>query len=247
MIPHYKGNIPFITAHQMQKVDQDAEKKYGISLTQMMENAGLNLALLASYKFFNHDVKDKTILVAAGSGGNGGGAMVAARRLYNRGARVKVILSTAKHKLIKETLKQYNTLLKLQIPVIKSMEKADLIIDGMIGYSLSGKPEGKVAGLIKEINNSNIPLLSLDTPSGLNLNNGKPESPVIKATATMTLALPKIGLFKSTSSHVVGDLYLADIGLPPEIYKPFVKEYDVFYRVFRESTVVRINKMIVFS
>jgi len=62
---------------------------YRISLFQMMENAGRCLAMLTRERFLQGDAKGKAITVLAGNGGNGGGALVAARRLHNWGAHVK--------------------------------------------------------------------------------------------------------------------------------------------------------------
>lgn len=90
----------------------------------------------------------------------------------------------------------------------------DLIIDGIIGYNLQGSPRGNAAAMIKWANVQSAPVLALDVPSGLDAETGEIHLPVIKATATLTLALPKIGL-KSSASDVVGELYLADIGVPP--------------------------------
>ena len=82
----------------------------------------------------------------------------------------------------------------------------DLILDGLIGYSLRGAPQARIAELIRWANHRDTPTVSLDIPSG------------IDAAATLTLALPKTGLRKSGVKEHVGELYLADIGVPPELY-----------------------------
>ena len=205
MIPHFKKNIPFVTTEQMIEVDRIMMEDLGISLTQMMENAGLNLAVLARDIFLKNELKDKKVIVIAGSGGNGGGALVAARRLSSWGADVSVLLSSSKN-LKKETKHQLEIIQKMNIPVVKKIQTADLIIDGMIGYSISGNPKSKLAELIETINSSGIPVLSLDTPSGLDLTTGIPGEPTIKAHATMTVALPKLGLYKMKASKLIGDL-----------------------------------------
>ena len=93
----------------------------------------------------------------------------------------------------------------------------DLIVDGIIGYSLRGAPRGRAAEMIRWANTQNTPILALDNPSGLNATTGKALDPTIRASATMTLALPKIGLQKA-QKEVVGEIYLADIGVPPGLY-----------------------------
>ena len=126
MIPHYKGNTPFVTTTQMKEVDRIMTEDYGISLLQMMEIAGGNLAYLARDLFLIKNLDEKKVIVAAGPGGNGGGAMVAARRLKNWGVDVKVILSEKSGKFNKATISQFSILQKMKIPVIKDIEDADL-------------------------------------------------------------------------------------------------------------------------
>ncbi len=246
MIPHYKGNIPFITTEQMIEVDRIMMVDIGVSLAQMMENAGLNLAILARAAFLENKLKEKKVIVVAGLGGNGGGAMVAARRLFAWGADVSVLLTSSKG-LKKETKRQFEILQKMNIPVIDKIQSADLIIDGLIGYCISGDPKTKAAELIEQINASGIPVLSLDTPSGLDLTIGIPGKPTIKANATMTVGLPKLGLYKMKASKLIGDLYLADIGIPPQAYKSFDIDPSQLAEVFLQGTVVKINKVVVFS
>ena len=82
--------IPYITADQMREVDRLAIEGYGILLVQMMENAGRCLADLARDRFLEGDPRGREVLVSAGSGGNGGGGLVAARRLQTWDASVRV-------------------------------------------------------------------------------------------------------------------------------------------------------------
>ncbi|MCK7481075.1 MAG: NAD(P)H-hydrate epimerase [Candidatus Moduliflexus flocculans] len=95
---------------------------------------------------------------------------------------------------------------------------ADLIIDGLIGYSLKGAPTGSAADLIRWSNRQSIPVLALDVPSGVDTTHGTAFDPAIKATATLTLALPKQGLLAPGVENLVGELYLADISVPPNLY-----------------------------
>lgn len=248
MIPHFKGNVPFIDTTQMKEVDRLMVEEYSIGLTQMMENAGLSLALLAKENFLKNKVNDKEIIVCAGSGGNSGGALVAARRLKNWGADVKLILSSDISGMKTVTKQQYDILDKMKIKVIdKIPKKADLIIDGIIGYNINGDPKGRAYELIEEVNKSGIPVLSLDTPSGLDLNTGIPGDPTIKANATLTLALPKRGLYKLKATKLVGDLFLADISVPPQLYKSIDIEESLVEGIFALGPIVKINKLVIFN
>jgi NAD(P)H-hydrate epimerase len=90
-IPKPGQAVPHLTTAEMIEVDRAMMEDYHIELIQMMENAGRNLAHLARIRFLGGDPRGRQVLVLAGTGGNGGGALVAARRLHNWGARVDVI------------------------------------------------------------------------------------------------------------------------------------------------------------
>ena len=93
-----------------------------------------------------------------------------------------------------------------------------MIVDALIGYGLVGQPRDPIAEWIDRANAAARPILSLDAPSGLDTTTGATSSRSIRATATLTLALPKIGLTTPTAKARVGKLYVADISVPPELY-----------------------------
>jgi NAD(P)H-hydrate epimerase len=76
-------NIPRITTEQMIEVDRLMTEEYHIELIQMMENAGRCLAILAMRRFLKEEIGSQEVVVLAGTGGNGGGAMVCARRHWD--------------------------------------------------------------------------------------------------------------------------------------------------------------------
>ena len=184
--------IPYITVDQMRKVDQLMETKYHISLTQMMENAGRNLALIAKKNFLKNNCKGKTVVVLTGFGGNGGGAMVAARNLHNWGALVDIVIVKEKDKYSGVTQHQLKILESMGIDFCFNCEfqnrRYDLVIDGLIGYSLNGQPRGCARDLIDWANSQPFPVLSLDMPSGMDGTTGDIFEPCIRAYATLTLA-----------------------------------------------------------
>ncbi|MFC1996672.1 NAD(P)H-hydrate epimerase [Chloroflexota bacterium] len=217
-------NIPAITTDQMREVDRLMIDVYGIELIQMMENAGRNLAALAHQVFLNGDPVGKNVLVLAGSGGNGGGGLVAARHLHNRGAQVRVYTTKKPIDFEGVPSHQLNILIKIGVPVfyagdISELPKTNIILDAIIGYSLRDAPRGQAANLIKMANERREPILSLDVPSGLDTSSGKAYDPHIQSAATLTLALPKVGLLKKNAKSSVGVLYLADISVPPQLYE----------------------------
>jgi NAD(P)H-hydrate epimerase len=215
-----RNDIPALTTTQMIEVDRAMIEDYHIELIQMMENAGLNFAELAR-RWLGGTVKDRSVVVLCGNGGNGGGGMTAARRLHSWGAQVIVALTKSADEYRGVPAHQLDILKRMNIPIVDSASlppTPDLILDAIIGYSLSGSPRGIAADFIRWANKQNIPILSLDTPSGLDATTGVAYEPTIRATATMTLALPKQGLSNPEVKSHVGELYVADIGVPPELY-----------------------------
>jgi NAD(P)H-hydrate epimerase len=118
------------------------------------------------------------------------------------------------------------------------LRNVELIIDALIGYGLSGDPRQPVAGWIDKANNSGNPILALDTPSGLDTTSGTPGNPCVRAAATLTLALPKSGLLTTQAAEYVGDLYLADISVPRELYQHIGVDVP---NLFKSDSIIRVN------
>jgi NAD(P)H-hydrate epimerase len=203
-------DLPDLTTEQMREVDRIMVDELDISLVQMMENAGRHLAELAIVRY-----APRGCTVLAGPGGNGGGGLVAARHLANRGVAVEVVLS-APEAMTAVPAHQLGILRRMGVPVVTEPKAPALVLDALLGYSLTGDPHGSAAELIRWANLLDAPVLALDTPSGLELTSGRVGTPCMVADATLTLALPKRGLRQAP--EVVGELFAADIAVPPSVY-----------------------------
>jgi NAD(P)H-hydrate epimerase len=246
-IPYCAERVPYISTSQIVEVDRLMIEEYRVELMQMMENAGRNLAHLARLRFLDGDPRGKTVAVAAGSGGNGGGALVCARRLSNWGADVRVVVTQTDDWFRPVPGHQLEIVRRLGLTIVQAENlkelaglDLDLVVDGIIGYSLSGAPAGVAADLIRWANESGAPILALDVPSGLDTTSGTVHDPAVRATATMTLALPKLGLEAPDVEAYVGELHLADISVPPALYsEPSLG--IVAGELFAESEIVRLS------
>lgn len=235
--------IPALTRAQMIEVDRAMVEDYGILLMQMMEHAGRHLAHLARTRLLGGDPRGRRVVVLTGTGGNGGGALVAARRLHMWGAHVAVALTKEMSAFSEVPAHQLAIALRLGLQVVGAEQvarlgPADAVLDGVIGYSLSGPPRGAAAELIRWANIQQAPILALDTPSGLDAGSGILHAPVVRATATLTLALPKVGLLTPEAAPYVGELYLADIGVPPQLYTGLGLEVGP---IFAQDEIVRLT------
>ncbi|GAA1221845.1 NAD(P)H-hydrate epimerase [Rhodoglobus aureus] len=209
--------VPAITTEQMREVDRVAVEEVGPNLYQMMEKAGRSLAALC-VGLLGDRWPSAPIVVLAGTGGNGGGGICAARHLANHGGDVTLVVSdpTRLHGVPADQLALYGATRGRLAPVSDLGElEAELVVDAVLGYSLCGAAHGTAAELIRWMSSGTAPVVSLDVPSGVDSTTGMALGAYVRATNTMTLAVPKTGL----DSDAVGALWLADIGIPREVYR----------------------------
>ena len=171
--------------------------------------------------------------------------MVAARRLNQWGADVQVLTTKPDDEFSGVPAHQLAILRRLGISISHSDFPAsdvipDAILDGVIGYSLKGNPRGRAAELIRWTAAAKAPVLSLDVPSGVDSTEGVVRTPSVVATATMTLAAPKVGLSATEAQPNIGELYVADIGVPDWVYQQ-IEGLRSMGRVFSSGDVVKVN------
>jgi NAD(P)H-hydrate epimerase len=216
--------VPAVTREQMIEVDRIAVEETGPNLYQMMENAGRNLALIV-VDLIKEKSLGKKVLIFAGTGGNGGGGICAARHLLNHGYKPIVILNN-EEKMQDIPAYQLGIFRKAGgqiIPIEKVNDvNPDIIVDAIIGYSLISVPRGEVLEMIKFINENEIPTISLDIPTGLLATSGENPGEFVKPEITLTLALPKTGLYPDKC----GEIMLADIGIPKVVYEKIGLKYN---------------------
>lgn len=200
-----------ITTEDMIEVDRVMVDDLHIELIQMMENAGRQVAHVVRSL-----VGPRRAWVAVGTGGNGGGGLVAARHLANAGLDVTVSTTRPVADMAGVPAHQADILGRMGVPIRVGGEAgaSDVIVDAVIGYSLQGAPRGVSADLIGAMNRSTAPTVSLDVPSGLDATTGATPGAAVNANATVTLAAPKTGLL---GSEHVGELFVADISVPPDV------------------------------
>ena len=230
--------VPAVTVAEMRQIDRIAIEQSGPTLLQMMEHAGTDLALSA-LEMLGPDWREARILVLAGTGGNGGGGVCAARHLANRGAQVTVITITRPAAADGALGQQLLALGEAPAQVLTWDEAfdasaADLIIDAVVGYSLDGAPRARQMALIRASQAVGVPVLSLDVPSGVDADSGEAPGVVVRPTRTLTLALPKVGLTEANA----GELWLADLGIPPGVY---ARAGIAFEPLFGRKTRIRLE------
>ncbi len=224
-------DVAWVDETQMIEVDRVMIEDLNITLIQMMENAGRNLARLAAGL-----VAPRSAVVCAGTGGNGGGGLVAARHLHNMGVDVEVVLSRDRGHYDGVPGHQLDIIDRLSVPIVAEPRSADVVLDALIGYSLRGAPRGRAAELIERINAGRSEVIALDVPSGLDSTTGEAPGVAVNASATLTLSMPKIGLRHSPQ---VGRLFVGDISVPPSVYSTL--GFDLPTSIFGERSIVEVS------
>jgi NAD(P)H-hydrate epimerase len=203
------GRLPTLTSEQAREVDRLAAQTFGIPVEWLMEAAGWQLARHCQ----------APTLVLCGKGNNGGDGLAAARHLQRWG-RLAGVACTERAALTGPAAKEALALeaAGVTIAAAPDYDGAELILDALLGTGLKRAPEGRYAEWIEGINASGCRVVAADLPSGLEADSGRAFEPTVRAWVTVTLGLPKPGLLKGAGPRVAGEVWVADIGIPPAAY-----------------------------
>jgi ADP-dependent NAD(P)H-hydrate dehydratase / NAD(P)H-hydrate epimerase len=216
-----------VTADEMRQMDAMTINDIGIPGRVLMENAGRGAADFFIKEITEKCIDSNKIAVIAGSGNNGGDGFVIARLLYFKGFDVKVFLFSNPEKLKNEAKDNFNLLNILNIPVLiledknaflkhkNLIEKSGIIIDSLLGTGLKYEVKDYFKKIIEFINSLNKYVFSVDIPSGLSSETGVAQGTCIKAVATATFGLAKVGQKVFPGAKFTGKLKVIDIGIPP--------------------------------
>ena len=210
-----------VTAKEARHLDQIAMETYGIPEMVLMENAGSSVVRLME-KYISWDGKD--VVVVCGTGNNGGDGFVIARYAKEAGARVSILLmgneshmseaSTCYRRVDEKMYMNAHVVTKAQ-EAVPWLQRADIIVDALIGTGLKRKVEGEKADLIEEINNAEGMVIAVDMPSGMDSDTGQALGTVVEADFTVALGSMKRGHFLYPgSNYYVGKLLYSSIGIP---------------------------------
>jgi hydroxyethylthiazole kinase-like uncharacterized protein yjeF len=213
-----------VTAQEMQQYDRDTIEKIGVPALVLMERAAMaSLEVLAAGIF---DISN--VLVIAGIGNNGGDGIAIARMLAQKGVRVDLLLLGDEKRATANTTAQlkmyrgYGNAIKHRV---NDFRQYSVIVDALFGIGLNKPVPAKLGELIKRVNAANIPVLSIDVPSGLDATTGNILGSAIRATSTVTFAYPKQGLLQNEGTKRAGSIYVKDIGIySPEELAHFKQE-----------------------
>jgi hydroxyethylthiazole kinase-like uncharacterized protein yjeF len=210
-------SLPLFGSQDIRKIEQMAMA--GDPSLNLMEKAGQAAADFIASLPGNH----RQILALAGPGNNGGDAFVAARHLAARGFHVTVVCPAGLDKLPPDAAAACRAWLGhggKALPCIPPEGAWNLVVDGLFGIGLARDLSAPYLGLVKQVNQMRVPVLSLDIPSGLDSETGQPFGAAIRADYTLTFIGLKPGLFTAYSRDYCGQLYLDTLDLPHHLYAP---------------------------
>ena len=215
-----KQATPPISSRHMRALEMNAEY-FGMSLLQLMENAGRNVAAEIAGRFPERG----SVAIFCGLGGNGGDGFVAARHLASLGFNVTVILTGRGKDISHEAaLKNWAALefLHDSVPIQEITDsslipqaEAEIVIDALLGTGTKGRLKPPIFQLVEYINSLNAFKIAVDAPTGIDSDTGEVLGNAVKADVTVTFHAPKVGL--ENAKKYVGELIVRDIGLPKKL------------------------------
>ncbi len=211
-----------VTAEEMRVIDRRTIEGYSIPGSVLMERAGLAVASRIKETF-----SPRKVIIIAGSGNNGGDGLVVARNLYNEGWDVKVFLTVKPEDLKGDALLQYRIAVKFGLKIYPINEfltnysslitRHCILVDALLGTGISKNVTGLLSEVISYLNRSNVPIFSVDIPSGISSDNGQIMGEAVRADYTVTFGLPKRGHLLYPGAQHSGKLFIEDIGFPKEL------------------------------
>jgi len=213
--------MKILKAKEMQLLDQRTIEGLGMPSILLMEKAGLSV-VEAIRRVFPHV---KRVLVVAGKGNNGGDGLVVARHLHLLGYKVGYVLALGED-LKGDAGLQLKILKSLGLEPLREVDfkDFDLVVDALFGTGFEPPVKGEALRWIELINNSHLPVVSVDIPSGLSADSAKEYDPSVKANITVTFQFPKVCHLLYPSAKRCGRLYVANIGIPTWLAQDIKRE-----------------------
>ena len=235
--------IKVVTAKEMQQLDRRATAEYGIPSLVLMENAGAETTreMLAAFPALLRS----RVTILCGRGNNGGDGFVVARHLLNRGAMVETFLFARREDVGGDARINLEILEKTgaaptevrdaggMVALSDRLTSSDVVVDALLGTGTRGAVTGVLAEAIELVNRAGHPVVAVDIPSGLVADDPEPPGPSIRATLTVTFALPKRCLLLYPAAGYAGTIRVVPIGIPsslcqdPELLLGLLEAHDV--------------------
>lgn len=202
---------------ELNSLDKRCYEEFALTEDILMEHAANAMSLHIQENYQDK----KTILIVCGSGNNGADGIALARLLYKK---YKINLYLSSQPKSKMAILQYKRVQLLGINTIDTLEESDIVIDCIFGSGLNRALDKKSIELIEQLNSFDSVKISCDIPSGIN-SKGQVEDNAFFADTTITMGALKTSLYTDVSKDYVGNVIVANLGLPREIYEVDTNKY----------------------
>jgi ADP-dependent NAD(P)H-hydrate dehydratase / NAD(P)H-hydrate epimerase len=221
------GAMRILNADQMREADRRTIQDIGIASLVLMENAGRQV--VAAIESLYSDLAERRIAIVCGKGNNGGDGFVVARTLQQRGFDVSVFVIGRLGEIKGDARINLGILGNIGQTVVEVADETawelhggeitahDLIIDALFGTGLSAPLAGFFETVVGDLNDSGVPIVSIDIPSGMSADTSDVIGDCVEASVTVTLAAPKMPLVLPPAEMKAGEVVIADIGIPSDV------------------------------
>lgn len=218
-----------VTAAEMRELDRQTIDEVGIPGPVLMETAGRAVAY-AAFALLERR-RGARVTIACGRGNNGGDGFVAGRYLLNLGAAPECLLLANRTDITGDALVHLLAAERAGVPIRElgpdgggclalAVSSSDLTVDALLGTGLKGEVREPFRSGIESMNRLARQVMAVDVPSGLDADTGAVLGQAVRATATVTFGLPKVGLLQYPGAALCGKVMVADIGIPASLSAP---------------------------
>ncbi len=227
-----------ITRRQAQELDRITMEEYGVRGLLLMENAGRACARNAAEMM--DGCEGRSVSIFCGKGNNGGDGFVVARHLVNWGAEVTAYLLDSVEEVLErggDAAVNLEIALKMDIPVeevpragdaaggVRESSEADLAVDALLGTGITGEVREPFASAVDALNELDVPVMSVDVPTGLDCDNGRPQGCAVRADRTVTFVLNKKGYDREGAEEWTGRIEVAEISVPRALIERKIQQW----------------------
>ncbi len=220
-----KYNNGLYRAEQVRELDRLAIEVHGIAGYELMQRAGR--VVFEGMRMRWPEVRRLTVV--CGGGNNGGDGYVVARLALDAGLEVQLIALKSPEDLTGDASRAARAWLEAG-GAVESMDvgiRGELVIDALLGTGLNSAPRGDHDRLIRMINDSALPVIAVDVPSGLDSDTGCAPGACIRAVATFSFIGRKRGLYTAQAGSYCGSREFDDLGVPSEVYQQQAADADL--------------------
>jgi hydroxyethylthiazole kinase-like uncharacterized protein yjeF len=215
-----KSQFPVYDAAGAKAIDAQAITLLGGSGESLMRSAAAAAARVVRGRFAGA----QRVVVVAGSGNNGGDGFEVARLLQTTGRSVRIVgvrtrpaSGDAATMLVGAIAAGVVLIERPDGLIADDLDDADLIVDALLGMGATGAATGAVAESITAICASDLPVVALDIPSGIDASTGEVPGVAVRADVTVSFDAAKLGLLIAPGCEFAGDVIVVPIGIPEQV------------------------------